>query len=115
MFARKIINYDGKIYIATFGQGLFVLDGSTLEIYNQDVGFYSNHLIGFDKDSTGLYINYYGNGLIHHHKDKTFTEIAFSENESQDLVVESMNTPLGRLFRIRARSFGFVTSISQTI
>lgn len=95
---EKIINYEGKIYIATFGQGLFVLDGSTLEIYNQDVGFYSNHLIGFDKDSTGLYINYYGNGLIHHNKDKTFTEIAFSEIESQDLVVESMNTPLGRLF-----------------
>jgi PAS domain S-box-containing protein len=111
---EKIFSYNGKIYIATFGQGLFILNGSTVEIYNKENGFFSDHIIGFDRDSTGLYICYYGDGLIHHNDNQIYTQITFSDNTSSNIVVETRNSPLGRVFVSEKGIFGILNNSQKS-
>jgi serine phosphatase RsbU (regulator of sigma subunit)/PAS domain-containing protein/ligand-binding sensor domain-containing protein len=94
---EKVYCYNNKVYIATFGQGLWVLEDNQLSIYTSEDGFFSNHILNFDQGETSLYISYYGSGWIELNKSGKFIHYV-PEKKSDAKLVSSKHTHLGRLF-----------------
>jgi serine phosphatase RsbU (regulator of sigma subunit)/PAS domain-containing protein len=94
---EKIICFQNKIYIATFGQGLWVLEDEKLSKYTKELGFFSDHIINFDRQENQLIINYYGNGWIELSKDGKFIHYV-PESSADGVLLTSKQTHLGRFF-----------------
>jgi serine phosphatase RsbU (regulator of sigma subunit)/PAS domain-containing protein/ligand-binding sensor domain-containing protein len=94
---EKIICHNHKIYIATFGQGLWILEDEKLLIHTKESGFYSNHIVNFHQNDSSLYINYYGEGWVELNNSGRFIHYQ-PETTSGEIFISSATTHLGHLF-----------------
>lgn len=60
----KIINYQERIFVGTFGGGLYEIANDTIRIYNQKSGFISDLILDMSTDGNELFIGTYGAGLL---------------------------------------------------
>jgi serine phosphatase RsbU (regulator of sigma subunit)/PAS domain-containing protein/ligand-binding sensor domain-containing protein len=94
---EKIHCHNNKVYIATFGQGLWVLEGNNLSVYSKENGFFSNHILNFDQSDNQIFITYYGTGWIELTPSGLFVHY-MPDTSSQDILLQTKHTHLGRLF-----------------
>ncbi len=64
-YISDIVEYNGKIWIATFGGGINILNGNSIIKHSKETGLPSNHITGFCVDlDNNLWLATYGAGLI---------------------------------------------------
>lgn len=98
IYFQDIIEYNGKIYLASFGKGLFIFDNGKLENYSIKTGFPSDHLLHFEILNNQLFIGTYGKGLLKLDKDLNVFEVKIPELESSNSVISNFTVSEKELF-----------------
>lgn len=95
---QDIIEYNGKIYLASFGKGLFIFDNDKLENYSIKTGFPSDHLLHFEIINNQLFVGTYGKGLLMLDKDLNAFDMKIPELESSNFPISNFTVSEKELF-----------------
>lgn len=90
------LDNDGKLYFATYGDGIFIWDGKDVRPVSEDPAFKeaTESCRYITKDAAGrLWIGTFGNGLVRLDRDGSMTHYTIDNSELQSGSISSMTRP----------------------
>jgi PAS domain S-box-containing protein len=93
-----MVEFNGKLYIGSFGNGIYEFDNGILRIVNAKTGFESDHILDLEVKDEDLYIATYGNGIYKLSLTRQLYKVNLPDLENTSKVVNSMHAFKNNLY-----------------
>jgi PAS domain S-box-containing protein len=103
-----MVEFDGKLYIGSFGNGIYEFDNGILRILNVKTGFESDHILDLEVKGNDLYIATYGNGIYRLSLTRQLYKVNLPELENTSKVVNSMHAFKNKLYFTTDNGIGVI-------